>query len=177
MTVFNRRNAAVGWLAWVFRKRLLRHVARDAMPALDAKSKRPNKSALALAIAGMLESRRLAQAESDQETVARSESRRRWPGVFSSRCSRSRLPPRRWATLAFTTKARSRAPRSSRRPLTVTTKPTGWRAPGVAVTVGGFAGSGARVLLRADGARRRNDDRRDARPLPPFGLSRACQAA
>ena len=55
------------------------------------------------------------------------------------------------ATLTFTTK--SAQPRAAvvAAPLTVTTKPTEWRAPGVSVTVGGFAGSGARVLLRADG--------------------------
>jgi poly-gamma-glutamate synthesis protein (capsule biosynthesis protein) len=54
-------------------------------------------------------------------------------------------------TLAFTTK--STQPRAAVvvAPLTVTSKPTDWRAPGVAVTVGGFAGPGARVLLRADG--------------------------
>ena len=54
-------------------------------------------------------------------------------------------------TLAFTTK--SAQPRAAVviAPLTVTSKPTDWRAPGVTVTVGGFAGSGARVLLRADG--------------------------
>jgi poly-gamma-glutamate capsule biosynthesis protein CapA/YwtB (metallophosphatase superfamily) len=54
-------------------------------------------------------------------------------------------------SLAFTTK--SAQPRAAVvvTPLTVTSKPTDWRAPGVAVTVGGFASSGARVLLRADG--------------------------
>jgi capsule synthesis protein PGA_cap len=54
-------------------------------------------------------------------------------------------------TLTFTTK--SEQPRAAvvAAPLTVTSKPAEWRAPGVAVTVAGFAGSGARVLLRADG--------------------------
>src|SRR5690242_7744478 len=54
-------------------------------------------------------------------------------------------------TVAFTTK--SEQPRAAvvDAPFTVTSKPSAWRAPGVAVTVGGFAGSGARVLLRADG--------------------------
>ena len=71
MTVFNRRNAAVGWLAWAFRKRLLKHVARDAMPALDAKSKRPNKSALALAIAGIVGVATFwRKRSSDEETAA-----------------------------------------------------------------------------------------------------------
>jgi poly-gamma-glutamate synthesis protein (capsule biosynthesis protein) len=54
-------------------------------------------------------------------------------------------------TLTFTTK--SEQPRAAVvvTPLTVTSKPAEWRAPGVAVTVAGFAGSGARVLLRAGG--------------------------
>ncbi|HWJ33234.1 MAG TPA: CapA family protein, partial [Gaiellaceae bacterium] len=54
-------------------------------------------------------------------------------------------------TLAFTTKSTQSRAAVVATPLTVTSKPTDWRAPGVAVTVGGFAGSGARVLLRADG--------------------------
>jgi len=53
--------------------------------------------------------------------------------------------------LAFTTKSAQPRAAAAVAPLTVTSKPTDWRAPGVAVTVGGFAGSGARVLLRADG--------------------------
>src|SRR5437868_13160806 len=36
-------------------------------------------------------------------------------------------------------------------PLTVRTTPSGWRAPGVPVTVGGFSGGAQRVLLRANG--------------------------
>ena len=54
-------------------------------------------------------------------------------------------------TLAFTTRTAQSREAVSVAPLTVLTKPDDWRAPGVAVTVGGFAGSGARVLLRADG--------------------------
>jgi poly-gamma-glutamate synthesis protein (capsule biosynthesis protein) len=54
-------------------------------------------------------------------------------------------------TLAFTTKGAKSLAAQRVAPLTVVTKPTGWRAPGVAVTVGGFAGSDARALLRADG--------------------------
>src|SRR5689334_14564112 len=55
-------------------------------------------------------------------------------------------------TLAFTTSStQPRAAAAAVAPLTVTSKPSDWRAPGVRVTVGGFAGSGARVLLRSDG--------------------------
>jgi hypothetical protein len=50
--VFNRRNAAVGWLTWVVGKRVLKKKAKDAVPTIDPQSKKPNKSALALLIAG-----------------------------------------------------------------------------------------------------------------------------
>jgi hypothetical protein len=50
--VFNRRNAAVGWLTWVVGKRVLKKKAKDAVPSIDSESKKPNKSAIALLIAG-----------------------------------------------------------------------------------------------------------------------------
>ena len=52
MTVFNRRNAAVGWVAWSVGKRVLRKKAKNAKPSIDRESKRPNTSAIALAVAG-----------------------------------------------------------------------------------------------------------------------------
>ena len=52
MTVFNRRNAAVGWLTWVVGKRMLKKSAKNAVPAINPQSKKPNKSALALLFAG-----------------------------------------------------------------------------------------------------------------------------
>jgi hypothetical protein len=52
VSVFNRRNAAVGWLAWAIGKRVLKRKAKDAVPAIDPESKKPNKSAVALLIAG-----------------------------------------------------------------------------------------------------------------------------
>jgi hypothetical protein len=52
VSVFNRRNAAVGWVAWAVGKRVLKKKAKDAVPAIDAETKRPNKSAIALLIAG-----------------------------------------------------------------------------------------------------------------------------
>jgi hypothetical protein len=52
VTVFNRRNAAVGWLTWVVGKRVLKKKAKDAVPTIDRESKKPNKSAIALLIAG-----------------------------------------------------------------------------------------------------------------------------
>ncbi|HET7129881.1 MAG TPA: hypothetical protein VFJ93_12480 [Gaiellaceae bacterium] len=51
MAVFNRRNAAVGWLALVVGKRVLKRKAKQAVPAIDTESKRPNKSAVALVVA------------------------------------------------------------------------------------------------------------------------------
>ena len=52
MGVFNRRNAAVGWLTWVVGKRLVKKRAKDAVPSIDAQTRKPNKSAIALLIAG-----------------------------------------------------------------------------------------------------------------------------
>ena len=52
MGVFNRRNAAVGWVTWMVGKRVLKKKAKDAVPSLDPDSKKPNKSAIALLIAG-----------------------------------------------------------------------------------------------------------------------------
>jgi hypothetical protein len=51
MGVFNRRNAAVGWMAWAVGKRVLKKKAKNAVPAIDAESRKPNKSAIALAVA------------------------------------------------------------------------------------------------------------------------------
>ena len=52
MSVFNRRNAAMGWVAWAVGKRVLKKKAKDAVPAVDLETKKPNKSAIALLIAG-----------------------------------------------------------------------------------------------------------------------------
>ena len=57
MGVFNRRNAAVGWLTWAVGKRVLKRKARGAVPSIDTETKRPNKSAIALfaaSVAGAL---------------------------------------------------------------------------------------------------------------------------
>ena len=51
MGVFNRRNAAVGWLAVSVGKRVLKKKAKGAVPAIDTESKKPNKSAIAVAVA------------------------------------------------------------------------------------------------------------------------------
>lgn len=54
MAVFNRRNAAVGWLALAVGKRVLKRKAKQAVPGIDAESKRPNKSAMALLLASLV---------------------------------------------------------------------------------------------------------------------------
>jgi len=46
--VFNRRNAAMGWLAWNVGKRVLKRKAKDAVPKVDLEERKPNKSAIAL---------------------------------------------------------------------------------------------------------------------------------
>jgi hypothetical protein len=54
MSVFNRRNAAVGWLTWTVGKRLLRKKAKGAVPSIDSETKKPNRSAMALFIAAVV---------------------------------------------------------------------------------------------------------------------------
>ena len=51
MSVINRRNAVMGWLAWGVGKRVLKKKAKGAVPSVDTETKRPNKSAVALLIA------------------------------------------------------------------------------------------------------------------------------
>ena len=51
MSVFNRRNAVIGWLAWIGAKNVMKSKARKAVPTVDTETKRPNKSAIALAVA------------------------------------------------------------------------------------------------------------------------------
>ncbi|MCP9486604.1 MAG: hypothetical protein MSC30_12130 [Gaiellaceae bacterium MAG52_C11] len=46
MSIFNRRNAAMGWLSWLVAKRVLRKKAKDAIPGTVEGSKRPNKGAI-----------------------------------------------------------------------------------------------------------------------------------
>jgi hypothetical protein len=52
MGVFNRRNAVTGWLALAVGKRVLKRKAKDAVPAIDPETKKPNRSAVALLVAG-----------------------------------------------------------------------------------------------------------------------------
>ena len=52
MGVFNLRNAAVCWVTWAVGKRVLKRKAKSAAPSIDLESKKPNKSAVALLVAG-----------------------------------------------------------------------------------------------------------------------------
>lgn len=51
MSVFNRRNAVVGWLALSVGKRVAKKKAKSAVPSIDTESRKPNKSAIALVVA------------------------------------------------------------------------------------------------------------------------------
>jgi hypothetical protein len=46
VSIVNRRNAVMGWLAWEVGKRVIRYKAMHAVPKVD--ERRPNKSAIAL---------------------------------------------------------------------------------------------------------------------------------
>jgi hypothetical protein len=53
MSVINRRNAVVGWLTWTVGKRVLKKKAKGAVPGIDSETKKPNRSAIALAVAAV----------------------------------------------------------------------------------------------------------------------------
>jgi len=54
MSIFNKRNAVTGWLTWIVAKRVLKKKARDAVPGTVEGSKRPNKGAIATAVAAIM---------------------------------------------------------------------------------------------------------------------------
>jgi hypothetical protein len=54
MGIVNRRNAMLGWAAWQIGKRVAKRKAKSAVPAVDSESKRPNKPALAAAVAALV---------------------------------------------------------------------------------------------------------------------------
>jgi hypothetical protein len=51
MGIFNRRYALLGWLAWTVGKQFARRKAKAAVPGVDTKTKRPNRSLVALGLA------------------------------------------------------------------------------------------------------------------------------
>jgi hypothetical protein len=54
MSIFNRRNAVLGWLTWIGAKTVLKRKAREAVPGTVEGSKKPNKSAIATAVAAVV---------------------------------------------------------------------------------------------------------------------------
>jgi hypothetical protein len=54
MSIFNRRNAVMGWLSWVVAKRALKKKAKDAVPGTVEGSKRPNRGAIATGLAAVV---------------------------------------------------------------------------------------------------------------------------
>jgi hypothetical protein len=53
MGIINRRNAVVGWLSWLVAKRVLKKKAKAVVPGTVEGTKRPNKGAIATAIAAL----------------------------------------------------------------------------------------------------------------------------
>jgi hypothetical protein len=53
MGIVNRRNALIGWAALKLGKRVAKKKARDVVPGTVDDSRRPNKSAVAVALAGL----------------------------------------------------------------------------------------------------------------------------
>ena len=54
MSIFNKRNAVLGWLTWVGAKAVLKRKAREAVPGTVEGSKRPNKAAIAAGLAAVV---------------------------------------------------------------------------------------------------------------------------
>ncbi len=54
MSIFNRRNAVLGWLTWVGAKTVMKHKARQAVPGTVEGSRRPNKGAIAAGVAAVV---------------------------------------------------------------------------------------------------------------------------
>ena len=53
MGIFNRRYALIGWLVWNVGKRIGKRKARQAVPSIDAETKRPNRPAIVSALAAL----------------------------------------------------------------------------------------------------------------------------
>jgi hypothetical protein len=53
MGIVNRRNAVLGWAVWNVGKRVAKRKAKDAVPSVDAETKRPNKPAMLAALAAL----------------------------------------------------------------------------------------------------------------------------
>ena len=54
MSMFNRRYALLGWLTWMGAKTVMKRKARQAVPGRVEGSMRPNKAAIAAAVAAVV---------------------------------------------------------------------------------------------------------------------------
>jgi hypothetical protein len=54
VSIVNRRNAILGFLAWEGAKMILKRKARSAVPSVDRQTYRPNASAIAVAAAALV---------------------------------------------------------------------------------------------------------------------------
>ena len=50
MSILNRRNAMIGWLAWNVGKRIAKQKGRKALPAVESGTKRRKRAAAVVAI-------------------------------------------------------------------------------------------------------------------------------
>jgi hypothetical protein len=53
MSIFNRRNAVVGWLSWLVAKRVVKRKAKNALPGTVEGSRRPNRAAFFAGLAAV----------------------------------------------------------------------------------------------------------------------------
>jgi hypothetical protein len=53
VSIFNRRNAILGWLTWLGAKTYMKSKAKDAVPGTVEGTKRPNKGAIIAALAAV----------------------------------------------------------------------------------------------------------------------------
>ncbi|MBA2385169.1 MAG: hypothetical protein H0V68_10980 [Actinobacteria bacterium] len=53
MSILNRRNAVVGWIAWLTAKRVLKRKVKAAVPGTVEGTRRPNKGAIAVGVAAL----------------------------------------------------------------------------------------------------------------------------
>ena len=51
MSILNRRNAVIGWMAWKAGKRFAKRKGRAVVPSVDTETKRPNRVAAVVAVA------------------------------------------------------------------------------------------------------------------------------
>jgi hypothetical protein len=53
MSIFNRRNAFLGWLTWLGAKHFMKEKAKEAVPGKVEGTRRPNKGAIVALLAAV----------------------------------------------------------------------------------------------------------------------------